>query len=402
MSLENIFYSIKDKKKVKSKPETQLLNSLYETPKREKGVDVPHLQIFEAGYLQQADLLYMPTDDLDADKNEKQGFYATVKRDKIRGGDKLFFDYIHKSFKDKEDKKTYIIIDVVKPTNKNKHAKSGLFFKYYENIYKSPPTDESLFEYTKCDILVNAKWTEFKKGTVKVVETKVENNKYSYILVVVDAHNKKVDAEPLKNRSATDIIDAFKQIYIRKNLEIPEVMACDPGTEFNNEQVKTYFKNLQTRLKFGLPNRHRQQSLVERQNKFIGTVLLKNQANKELASKKVNKEWVKDLPLLIKLINETVPKNPTNDAISDTPLSTKFSEDLIPLHTHVRTKLDYPIDPATHKRIGAVIRNADIKWSPKTQEVDNIILKPGYPPMYQLSGKETVAYTKQQLQPIFV
>ena len=400
MSIQDIYYSIKNKKSQKDNKDLKEINSLYETPKREKGVDMPHLQIFEANYLQQADLLYMPTDDLDADKNVSQDFYKTITREKVSGTDKLFFDYIHKVFYDKYDKTDYVIFDIVKPTKKNKNAKAGLYFKYYDKFkYKhNPPADENLYEYTKCDILANINQKKiFKKDKYKVEPVEKENNKYSYILVVVDAHNKKVDAEPLKNRGSSDIIAGFKSIYSRDYLDIPDIICFDAGTEFKNEEVKSYFEKLNTRIKYALPNRHRQQALVERQNKTIGTVLLRSQAHQEMTTGKNKKEWVKDLPLLIKLMNENVPKKPLIDALSESPLSTKFSQDLIPLHTHVRTKLDFPIDPITHKRIGSIIRNADIKFSPQVKEVKDIVLKPGYPPLY-IVGNDKAGYTKQQLQ----
>ena len=397
MSIEDIYYSIKNKKTQKNNNETKVLNSLYATPKKEKGIDMPHLQIFEPNYFHEADLLYMPTDDLDIQKNENKDFYKTVAREKVTSSDKLFFNYVHKVFHDTDDNLDFVIYDIVKPTKKNK-AKAGLYFQYYDkNLYPTPPIDENLYEYTKCDILVNAKWAKFKKTKVIIKPIVKENNKYNYILVVVDAHNKKVDAEPLKNRSSNDIIEAFRKIYARPTLDIPNIISFDSGAEFKNEDVKAYFEKLHTRIKYALVNRHRQQALVERQNKTIGTVLLKNQTNKELATGKQNKEWVKDLPLLIKVMNENVPKKPLTNAISESPLSTKFSQELIPLHTNVRVKLDYPIDPVTNKRIGSVIRSGDIKFSPEIKQVSDIVLKPGYPPIY-LVGNKGIGYTKQQLQ----
>jgi hypothetical protein len=398
MSVEDIYYSIKNKKSQKNSKEIKNLNSLYETPKKEKGVDMPHLQIFEPNYLHQADLLYMPTDDLEAEKNADSDFYTTVTRDKVTGSDKLFFDYIHKVFTDTDEKKDYVIYGIVKPTKKNAKAKSGLYYQYFDKKeYATPPTDENLYEYTKCDILVNAKWAKFKKAKVVVKPVEVTTSKYSYILVVVDAHTKKVDAEPLKSRSAEAIVSGFKSIYSRDYLDIPDVVSFDAGSEFKNEEVQSYFKSLHTRVKYALPNRHRQQALVERQNKTIGTVLLKRQANEELISGKQNKKWVKDLPLLVKVMDENVPKNPLITAISDSPLSTKYSQDLIPLHARVRSKLDYPIDAVTHKRIGSIFRSGDIKFSPQVKEVKDIVLKPGYPPLY-LVGNDKAGYTKQQLQ----
>ena len=86
-------------------------------------------------------------------------------------------------------------------------------------------------------------------------------------------------------------------------------------------------------------------------------------------------------------------------------MSTKYSSDLIPLHTHVRAVLDFPINPATKERLGNVFRAGDLRWGQDDRTVEKIILNPNLPPMYQLNGTHDgldnrVAYTKQQLQVI--
>ena len=42
--------------------QTNLIHELTKIPPREAGDNMPHYQIFTEGYLQQADLLFMPTD----------------------------------------------------------------------------------------------------------------------------------------------------------------------------------------------------------------------------------------------------------------------------------------------------------------------------------------------------
>jgi len=45
---------------------------------------------------------------------------------------------------------------------------------------------------------------------------------YHYALVVVDAATRKTDSEPLKNKTAADVLDAFKKIYARGILKFPK------------------------------------------------------------------------------------------------------------------------------------------------------------------------------------
>ena len=46
-----------------STEKTTLLKALYEVPKKDKRLNMPHFQQIEAGITQQADLLYLPNDD---------------------------------------------------------------------------------------------------------------------------------------------------------------------------------------------------------------------------------------------------------------------------------------------------------------------------------------------------
>lgn len=227
---------------------------------------------------------------------------------------------------------------------------------------------------------------------------------FKYILVVVDTHSKKVDAEPLKNKDSGAVTRAFQKIYARDVLDFPDVIQMDSGGEFKG-LTKKYFEDNGVRVKYAIPERHRQQSLVERKNRTIGSVMLKRQTAEELLTKKQSRKWVDDLPDLIKAMNEDA--KPITKPISENPIFTKDNKIIIPIGTKVRAKLDYPIDTATGKKLHGNFRASDIKFNPKERRVENVIIKPGYPPLYLLDGKEgrqhnveMVARTKQQLQVI--
>jgi hypothetical protein len=225
---------------------------------------------------------------------------------------------------------------------------------------------------------------------------------YKYCLVVVDVYDRKCDAEPLKHKTASSIVKAFQKIYSRKILKIPKVIQFDQGTEFKNE-TKTYFNENNASVKYTLANRHRQNALVERKNKEIGSTIMKFQNAQEILKKKTVKGWVADLPELIQIINEYAPKR---KPLTGHILYSKFSNDILPLHEHVRTVLDYPISASNNKRIGQNFRSGDIRWNDKDRTIEKIILNPDQPVMYQLNGTgkdgidNNVAYTKQQLQVI--
>lgn len=225
---------------------------------------------------------------------------------------------------------------------------------------------------------------------------------YKYALVVVDVHNKKCDAQPLKNKTANHVQKGFQKIYERDYLDLPKLIQFDSGTEFKGD-VKEYFEDNKVSVKYTLTNRHRQNSMVERKNKNIGSIIIKYQASKELQTGKVEKRWVKQLPFLIKYLNENLPKI-NYSKLNDEILVNKYTQDLLPINTSVHAILDYSINAHDKKKLDNKFRSGDLRFNPTVRKVKHIILNPNMPPMYQLNDVKnpdkkdnSVAYTKAQL-----
>jgi hypothetical protein len=68
--------------------------------------------------------------------------------------------------------------------------------------------------------------------------------------------------------------------------------------------------------------------------------------------------------------------------------------------TKVRAILDEPRSAATGRKLHGKFRAGDIRWDPITREIEQVVIKPGQPPLYYVSGIDNAAYTKAQLQPI--
>jgi hypothetical protein len=225
-------------------------------------------------------------------------------------------------------------------------------------------------------------------------------NGFRYVLVITDGHTRKCNAIPIKNKDSATIIKAFDKAY-KKNgiLEYPTIIGFDPGSEFNNKDVKQYFTEHDVYVKFGQVNRHRSQALVEAKNYTIGNNLNKIMNAKELETGKTNKDWVQYLPKLVKLINDNLPK-PITKAISDTPMITKQNNKLLDEGDMVRVALDYPKSASDNKRLHGTFRAGDLRWSRTPHEIEQVNIKPGYPPLYKIDGYKAVNYTRQQIQPV--
>ena len=220
---------------------------------------------------------------------------------------------------------------------------------------------------------------------------------YKYCLVVVDVATSKCDAQQLKRKTDLAVKNAFIKLYERNILEKPTIIRFDQGSEFKG-LLKKFFEDEKVIVKYSLTNRHRQQALVEQKNKQIGNLITAYQTNEELKTNKIVKRWVKQLPFVIKYLNENLPKR-NYDKLTNEIMTTKFSKDLIPLHSTVRYILDYPLN-ALGNKVDSKFRSGDIRWSRETSEVKRIVLNPNIPPLYILNNKKGVAYTKRQLQVI--
>jgi hypothetical protein len=232
-----------------------------------------------------------------------------------------------------------------------------------------------------------------------------EDKGFKYCLVVVDVATGKTDAEPLKNRSASDVLAAIKRIYNnyrRKILKTPELLIVDSGSEFQGPFLE-YFKYNKVNVKKALRGRHRQLALVERKNQIIGKVLFMRMFAQELLTGEVSKQWVDDLPKIIKKINEKY----SHDVYTDDELFEKFNpwqdlkQDIIPLGTNVRIKLDEPQDIGD-KVLHGKFRDTDHRYTTDIYKVVDYIFDPHQPILYKvnkpLKKNERVAYTRKQLQ----
>lgn len=219
-----------------------------------------------------------------------------------------------------------------------------------------------------------------------------------YALVIVDVNTRKCDAEAIKDKEPKTIIKTITKIYRRGILELPTVISFDSGTEFKNSDVKAFMKDNNVLVKYALPNRHRQQSLVEYKNKIIGGNLMKIMNTKEIETNKTSKSWVQYLPKLIELINDNLPK-PITKPIQDTPIITKNNNVLLNEGDKVRVQLDAPKDIVSGKRLVGTFRTGDVRWS-RPVKVEQLILKAGFPPSYYVENHPATSYTSNQLQKV--
>jgi hypothetical protein len=227
------------------------------------------------------------------------------------------------------------------------------------------------------------------------------DTKYKYCLVAVDLATAHMDAEALKTKDSTEVCKALIKIYKRRYLNIPETIEVDSGREFKNT-FAAYWKDYAD-IRTKEPGRHRQQAVVESMNGLLGKLLFMKMSEKELQTDKVNREWVKFLPLVVKEINHYLTHEPiVIDAMDDKNITRAEgpARNVIPIGTKVRVQLDNPIENVTNKKLIGKFRKTDFRWKQKPEEVTRVYLRPAAPPLYKVGENENVAYTFNQLQPV--
>lgn len=229
---------------------------------------------------------------------------------------------------------------------------------------------------------------------------------YRYVLVVVDIGSHLVDAEPLKQRNAPQTVEAMKKIWKRNILKHPKYrIDTDGGKEFKGAFITwRRSKGLDTRV--GLPDRHRQQAIVETKNQPITFPIFENQLQRELLTGyRGDTEWVDDLPSIISKINTKTRNHFRPRKEKDVPTCKKGTKscEVLPQGTRVRRILDRPERAVEGDKIGNKFRITDTRWKNKIQIIKESIVQADQPPLYLLNNDDgstdrSVAYTRNQLQ----
>jgi hypothetical protein len=95
-----------------------------------------------------------------------------------------------------------------------------------------------------------------------------ENDEYKYLLVVIDVFTRFGWAQPLKNKKAATIVDAFKLI-ISDDDEKPRRLRTDGASDFSNKQFQNFLKSFDPPIVHVVTHNEVQANFVER---FIKTI----------------------------------------------------------------------------------------------------------------------------------
>ena len=122
------------------------------------------------------------------------------------------------------------------------------------------------------------------------------NRGVKYLLFMIDVFSRYLWVEPLKNKLAQTVINAFKKIF-RQTPRRPRRLRSDAGTEFTAAATKNYMQQIDIAQVF--THNDRQANYVERVIKTI-----KNKLKRHMRKKKTDR-YIDVLPDIVKSYNNT-------------------------------------------------------------------------------------------------
>ena len=228
---------------------------------------------------------------------------------------------------------------------------------------------------------------------------KIGKKTYKYALTVVDVASRYKAAEPLTDKTASQVASAFEKIYKKGPLTFPKTIKVDPGKEFM-AGVNTLMKTHNVVVQRGEVGNHRAQAIVERFNRTLAERLFSHQYAKEMAASAAGRstEWVKRLPDVVKALNSeetrlinSIPKaaikmKMVNQSPSLPPQKGRkvgYEEEIIPATALVRY-LYAPGEAENDSRK----RATDPIWSLKTFHIRTYTVRENQPVQYYLDCQE--------------
>ena len=180
---------------------------------------------------------------------------------------------------------------------------------------------------------------------VQLTAFKEQNNGFEYILNVVDCFSRFAWAVPLKQKKATEVLNAFKEIVKQNNGKNPKLLWVDEGSEFYNKQMKDWCKSNDLTM-YSTHGAHKS-AVVERFNRTIKTKMWRQFIAKN------TRNWLSLLPGLMKDYNST-----KHSSIKMTPNDAKKlnSTEVAELNDDSSSKLDAKKVAKPEFKVGDYVR----------------------------------------------
>jgi hypothetical protein len=220
-----------------------------------------------------------------------------------------------------------------------------------------------------------------------------------YVLTIVDIVSRAIDAQAIRNKDQTSVKNAFTKIFSRNRVKPNfKILQVDPGAEFLNEEIKSYFHEKNISIRYGRTGRHNQQAIVEYYQGVVGKVLNTKMSLKELETNKRNISWVKELEQVIAELNKKYKREPK-------PLSHHLQGPKISRHKtmlrigqDVHYKLEEPRNIVTNEKFHGRFRHGELRFSKNPAKIVNILHTANSYPRYVIAGFPKMSFSRDELK----
>lgn len=153
------------------------------------------------------------------------------------------------------------------------------------------------YNFTRRRTIVGGIDHQWQADLIDLRSLKKYNNKYTFILMVIDVLSKYAWAIPLKNKTGQSLTDAFEQIFSKSGRK-PLKLQTDKGTEFLNKTFQKFLVGQDVGF-FTSENDDIKCSIVERLNRTIKERMWR------YFTKKGAKRYIEILPKLMRSYNHS-------------------------------------------------------------------------------------------------
>jgi Integrase core domain len=237
---------------------------------------------------------------------------------------------------------------------------------------------ETRRKFRRNKIIVTNLCQQYQADLADVKKYKEQNKGVQYLLVVIDCFSRKVSVTPLKDKTGTQVLAGLKKAF--SDLNEPERLQTDKGTEFKNRTVQDFLKEHSVRH-FTSENDDIKCAMAER---FIRT--LKSRIWR-LFRKRVSTQYIDQLQNIVASYNnsEHSAHNMAPNQVSQDNSLTVYNR-LYGGETEVR-KPKYVV--GDHVRISKnktkMEKGYEYRFSEEIYEITNVLAHPV--PMYRIKDE---------------
>lgn len=218
---------------------------------------------------------------------------------KVKDPARGLHETLHELFYDSKTYPTYERLVELSGLDSSTKVDPNVVRTWYEEqpinqIHKKPPIKSKLFNHYQ----ISTPYERFETDILFLPEDR--GNKYA--LTMIDCASRFKWAQPLKNKTAAGVVQAYKKMEQSPQYKDPQYIVTDDGSEFKGD-FKKYITDKGITITTSRKGVH--PVFVERFNGTLAVQIFKYQQQIELDTGKTNRAWISVLQDIVEQMNNT-------------------------------------------------------------------------------------------------